>query len=56
MTSAKKKKVFFFFYQDDRYNKILSAWETITKTVMATTNKHIHKSLINEMVVKTCTL
>ena len=36
------------------YNTILSALETITKIavaiVMATTNKHIHKSLINEMV------
>ena len=64
MTSAKKKKkkkknfFFFFFNQDDRYNTILSALETITKTamrsvaiVMATTNKHIHTALINEMVV-----
>ena len=64
MTSAKKKKkkkkknFFFFFYQDDRYNTILSALETITKTamrsvaiVMATTNKHIHTALIDEMVV-----
>ena len=42
--------------QDDLYNTILSAWDTITKTanaiaiVTATTNKHIHKYLINEMV------
>ena len=57
MTSAKKKKKI-FFYQGDRYNTILSALETITKTamrsvaiVMATTNKHIHTALINEMVV-----
>ena len=42
--------------QYDIYNTILSSWETITKTdmlvavVMATTNKHIHTYLINEMV------
>ena len=57
MQKKKKKNFFFFFYQDDRYNTILSALETITKTamrsvaiVMATTNKHIHTALINEMV------
>ena len=45
-----------YIIQDDRYNTMPSAFETITKTanaiaiVMATTNKPIHTYLINEMV------
>ena len=46
-----------YIIQDDLYNTIRSALETITKTaaaiaiLMATTNTRIHTYLINEMVV-----